>query len=254
MNASTELPTGLALQVRELQAVEPVEVDVRAAQRKLDDVIRNRVRTPLAPTIGKWALAATTACLAVVLISLLPTAGQGVAFAQVQRHFQVFKTLSFVLHTRANGETIQKSQVYVNEAGDVRTDVDGDVTVLVSPSAGQVLMLMHASQTAIRFPIEVARKKDDDPLKWLEEIGAYQGAAQPLGTRVIDGRSVHGWALEIEGMQSELWADDSGLPLWLQIDQHGVQVRMEFAFDQPLSASLFSFDVPHGYTEEEAVD
>ncbi len=249
MNVSTELPAELALQVRELQSVEPMEADVREAQRKLDDVIRDRAPTPLATTVGKWALAAAASCLAVVVISLLPTAGQGVAFAQVQRHFQVFKTLSFVLDTRANGETIQKSQIHVNEAGEVRTDVGDDLSVLVSPPGGQVLMLMHDSRTAMRFPIDVVQKQDDDPLTWLEELAAYQRAAQPLGTRVIEGQRVHGWALEIEGMYSELWADDSGLPLWLQVDQRSVQVRMDFAFDQPLPATLFSFDVPQGYTE-----
>lgn len=254
MNTSTELPTELALQVRELQAIEPIEADVQSAQRKLDVVIRSRARTPVARTAGKWALAAAAACLAIVTISLLPTAGQGVAFAQVQRHFQVFKTLSFVLDTRANGESIQKSQVYVNDAGKVRTDVGGDLSVLVSPSDGQILMLMHASRTAMRFPFESAPKKDEDPLKWLEEIAAYQRAAQPLGTREIDGRRVHGWALEVEGMRSELWADDSGLPLWLQIDQRGVQIRMDFAFNPSLPESLFSFDVPQGYTEAKPED
>jgi hypothetical protein len=248
MSASSNLPTELALQVRALQAVAPAEAEVRAAQRELEDVVETRLPAPRRFMLGRWAAAAAAGLMAVVLGLLLPTAGPSVAFAEVQRHFQVFRTLSFVLETRMHGQTIQESHVYVNEAGDVRTDVGKDLTVLVSASRKEVLMLAHGPRTAMKFPIDAAANAED-PLAWLEEIRAYQSAARSLGTQVVDGRTVHGWELEIQGMQSELWADENGLPLWMQMNQQGMELRMQFTFDQPLAASLFSLDLPRGYIE-----
>lgn len=248
MSNSNGLSTRLSAQVEALDAVEPAHEQLAQAQQNLDALIQDRTTRDRPRTMVGW-LAATAAGIAAVGVVLLLPTSQSVAFAEVQKHFASFRTLSFLVNTEMGGETIQQSHVYVNEAGDVRTDVGGDISVIVNASRREVLILAHGPRVAMLMPITKA-PKNEDPLAWLAEVRAYQKAATPLGTKVVNGKTAHGWELEIQGMQTQLWADENGLPLSMEIDQHAVETQMQFTFDAPLAADLFSFDIPQGYSVE----
>lgn len=245
MNSSNGLSARLSAQVDALSAAEPTHSQVAKAQQNLDALLQDRSARDRPRTVVGWLSAAAAGVAAVVIVLLLPT-NHSVAFAEVQKHFAGFRTLSFVMTTEMGGKTIQQSHVYVNEAGDVRTDVGSDISVIVSASRQEVLTLAHRPRAAILAPITEA-PESDDPLAWLTEVRAYQQAAKPLGTKIVDGKTAHGWELEIQGLQTQLWADDDGLPLSMEIHQHPVETRMQFTFDAPLAADLFSFEIPQGY-------
>jgi hypothetical protein len=234
--------------VKALGAVEPTPSQVAKAQQNLDALLQDRSTRNRPRTVVGWLSAAAAGVAAVVIVLLLPT-NHSVAFAEVLKHFAGFRTLSFVMTTEMGGKTIQQSHVYVNEAGDVRTDVGSDISIIVSASRKAVLTLAHRPRAAILAPITEA-PKSEDPLAWLAEVRAYQQAAKPLGTKLVNGKTVHGWELEIQGMRTQLWADDDGLPLSMEIHQHPVETQMHFTFDAPLEAELFSFEVPQGYSME----
>ncbi len=248
MSNSNGLSTRLSSQVEALGAVEPTHSQVAKAQQNLDALLQDRSTRDRPRTVVGWLSAAAAGVAAVVIVLLLPT-HQNVAFAEVQKHFASFRTLSFLVNTDMGGRTIQQSHVYVNEAGDVRTDVGSDISVIVNAPRKEVLMLAHGPRVAMFLPITEA-PKNEDPLAWLAEVRAYQKAATPLGTKIVNGKTAYGWGLQIQGMQSQLWADESGLPLSMEIHQHPVETQMQFTFDAALDADLFSFEVPQGYSVE----
>jgi hypothetical protein len=66
---------------------------------------------------------------------------------------------------------------------------------------------------------------------------------------------MRGWLKDIRGMQMELWADETGMPLTMTIHQAaGVSLDFDFAFDVPLDVRLFSMEVPAGYTLKQGDD
>jgi hypothetical protein len=246
MSTPNQLSARLSSQLDALRTVEPGHKQIVQAQNTLDALVQQRTRPHRSRAIGTWLTAAAAGVAAVAIVLLLPTVSQNVAFAEVQRHFADFETLSFIMDTRVGGQTIQQSRVYVNEAGDVRTDVGRDVSVIVNASRKEVLTLAHGPRVAMLMPVTEA-PKSEDPLAWLAELRAYQNAAKPLGMKVVDGKTAHGWELEIQGMQTQLWADENGLPLSMKIEQQAMELQMQFTFDAPLAADLFSLEIPQGY-------
>jgi hypothetical protein len=101
---------------------------------------------------------------------------------------------------------------------------------------------------AVVSPLDQAARKED-ALKWLEDIRDFQGAAKALpGSRIIRGQRAQGWALQIEGMNMELCANDEGLPLEMSLDQGmNLEMTFDFQFDLELPDALFSTQIPDGY-------
>jgi hypothetical protein len=101
-----------------------------------------------------------------------------------------------------------------------------------------------------------APTRTDDTLDWLDEIRDFQGAAERLPkTRVINGRKSIGWKLNTGGSEVVLWADESGLPLEMQLGGSGpMLLRFDFDFNPPLAAGMFSTEVPAGYSLAKAED
>jgi hypothetical protein len=250
---SIELSTSLSARVASLAGIEPAAESIAHAQEELNRKLAARPTLRRAPT-ARWLIAASAACVAAVIAILFPFSTSTIAFADVQKHFASFKTLSFVLNTKHEGESISQMRVRVNHAGDARIDISEDVTMVVSAKEQQVLMLMHGEHTAMRFPAQTANAKED-PMAWLNDIRTYKQMAKPLGTRQIKGVRAIGWGLEIQGMQSELWSDDSGMPLTMTVYQPGgVSLDFDFSFDEPLDVRLFSLAVPQGYALREGDD
>ncbi|HEX2585605.1 MAG TPA: hypothetical protein VHL14_10750 [Steroidobacteraceae bacterium] len=251
-NMNIELSPRLSAQVASLAGVQPAEEDVAQAQEKLTRVLAGRA-TMRRVFNARW-LAAAAACAAAIVAMVLPFTASSIAFADVQKHFASFKTLSFVLNTKAQGESISQMKVFVDQNKNARIETGKDITMVVSGSQQQMLMLFHGERVAMRFSTR-ADKPKDDPLEWINEIRTYKQAAKSLGTRKINGVSAFGWALEINGLHSELWSNEDGLPLTMTIQQkEGVTMQLDFSFDVPLEARLFSLEVPAGYTLKQGDD
>jgi len=79
------------------------------------------------------------------------------------------------------------------------------------------------------------------------------GEAKPLGTQVVDGRRAVGFRMQHDRAQTTIWADPkTSLPIRVEYaisgDTEIHTVMTDFEIDPDLDESLFSLEVPEGYT------
>ncbi|MBX3724902.1 MAG: hypothetical protein KF823_03190 [Xanthomonadales bacterium] len=252
-NAPVSVPSRLARATAALRDGTPPDGAADTAQQRLLARLAARPARQARPIRGGlWALAGT-ACLVLALALLgLPGGGNGQAFAAVQRHLSDFQALRMRIDQPRGsfGTAGQNVQVAMLRSGPIRVDVEGEVSVVVDPVAGQALTLLHGPRQALQFPLPVQDLLGDiDPMAWIAEIRDYQGLADRLPEpRLIGGRTAWGWALEVDGTRVLLWATEDGLPLELTVDGQSL-VDIGFEFDPPggLDPALFSMAVPPGY-------
>lgn len=248
-------PSRIDAHIQSLSNAAPSAHAVEAAQLKLARVVASGRRESAAPARRRsgWVAFAVTACaaLALILVPFIVSDRGGVAFADVQKHFNDFRTLSMSIEQHAAGEIMPAISVVLDDAGRVRTDVGSEVSVVVSPVEGQVLMLLHSGRSAMRFPIAIADTLPaQDALEWLDELRHFKGIATALTeTRQINGETAHGWSLKIADAEIQLWARDDGLPLAMSIGEGlGLDLRFKFDFDAAVDPARLSTDIPVGYT------
>lgn len=257
-NEHTALSPALDRHLRALAGTAPAHHASEAAQRRLErrlsgtpETARPELRAPL---WRRWSLAAGTAlALMLVVMPLMIGHRDALAFADVQRHFQQFRTLAMTVEHKAVGELLQHVRVILDDTGRVRADVAGELSVVVDPDRGRVLMLMHSSKSALWLPVAVDNVMPArEALSWIDELREFKGiATQFPETRLIDGRTAHGWSLGIGSARLQLWADADGLPLTLGIgegDGEALSLQLRFRFDEPVPTDAFSTDIPSGYT------
>lgn len=242
------LSATLAAHVRSTDAV-PDE-SIHRAQAKLTARMQQARRPARAPARGWWAVTATAVLAIAAIIAGPMLSGGGDAFAAVQAHFQRFNTLSMTITQRYGGQPLQTSHTIVDARGVVRTDVGDQLSVIVDAPRGRLLTLLHDSRQAMIATIPKNKPAADDALSWLDDVRNFKGQATQLpDTRIIDGRTAHGWTLQTGGTTMELWADDEGLPLAMrQLGDGGLEIDYRFEFDRPIAPGLLSSDVPGGYT------
>jgi hypothetical protein len=114
---------------------------------------------------------------------------------------------------------------------------------------GRVLTLLHDSREAMLTSIPKSQPRNQQPLSWLEELRNFKGEATQLpNKRMIDGHSAQGWALNLQGIKMEIWADANGLPLQMR-QEGGAQLLIDyrFKFDQPNINQQLSTTSPSDY-------
>lgn len=196
-----------------------------------------------------WLTAAGVAGLLAVLV--LPTLmiGPTPAFADVLKHFRDFTSLRMHMNMELKGGQNQHDVITVNREGDVRTDIERSVSVILNRKQAKVLTLLHEPRLAQITPFDVTRSTPEDSLKWIAEMREYQGAATLLSqTRTIDGQLARGYTFETKGETITMWAGTDGLPLEMDMGQGELmKVSFRFEFDRPTDADVFSTEVPAGY-------
>jgi hypothetical protein len=243
-----ELSATLAAHVRSTDAV-PEDASDRA-QIKLAARMQQARRPTRAPARAWWAVTATAVLAIAIIIAGPMLSGGGDAFAAVQAHFRHFTTLSMTITQRYNGQPLQTSHTLVDARGVVRTDVGDQLSVIVDAPRGRLLTLLHEPRQAMIASIPKNKPVAGDALSWLDDLRNFKGKATPLpDTRIIDGRTAHGWSLEAGGTTMELWADPDDLPLAMrQQGDGGLEIDYRFEFDLPIAPGLLSSDPPAGYT------
>lgn len=226
-----------------------------SAQRKLIARI-DAERTPFRHARAGWGWA--TAAIAAVLLPMLlwmPGTNGGLAFADVQRFFTDFETLTARLTTVMGDETILEMEIQVDAQDRARLDAGSGFSYVIDPNESMMLQLFHDRKQAMLVPLNEQDPVDEaEAIDWLEDIREFQGQAELLDeTRVIDGQQAYGFSLAAGGMDMMLWATESGQPLRLQMQptdlpgSHGIGTRMDFEFDRPLEESAFSLTPPADY-------
>ena len=240
-------------------AREPDAAVVSGAQQKLEALIAARVsaRVSQRPARGArgWLAAGATAAVVAVAMLWLPFGSTpALAFAKVQEHFRDFRTLRFDMEQRMNGELVMKTRVSMTRDGNSRTDV-GDISVIVNSAEQRVMTLMHSGRIAVEVPFGAPAKQNEE-LRWLDDIRDFQGQAKVLpDTRSIRGQKAHGWELPTAAGNIVLWATEEGLPLEMTMGgSEAFKLDFQFDFNLPLDAKLFSTEIPAGYSRGESED
>lgn len=255
-----ELSEPLAASVRSTDAVPDDAVD--GAQARLLARLQAAPRRPAhAGARTWWMAAAATLAIAVLVVATAPMLpGNGDAFAAVQARFRDFDTLAMTIVQRFDGQPLQTSRTVVNARGVLRTDVGDELSIIVDPTRGRLLTLLHGPREAMLASIPKttapdhgtgAQASQDGTLSWLATLRTFKGEATPLaGTRIIDGHRAHGWRLSVQGITMELWADADGLPLAMrQLGGGGLEIDYRFEFDRPIPPGYLRSDPPAGYAQ-----
>ncbi|MEX2499869.1 MAG: hypothetical protein WD397_13450 [Wenzhouxiangellaceae bacterium] len=248
-------PNALEDYIDAVLAQPPGTAQADSAQRKLIARI-DAEKTPSRHARAGWGWA--TAALAAVLLPMLmwmPGTNGGLVFADVQRFFTDFETLSARLTTTMREETILEMDIRVDAQDRVRLDAGGGFSYVIDPNRSLMLQLFHDRKQAMLMPLSEPGAVDEaEAIDWLEDIREFQGQAELLDeTMVIGGQQAYGFSLAAGGMNMTLWATESGQPLRLQMQPtdlpgpHGIETRMDFEFDRPLDESLFSLTPPESY-------
>lgn len=250
MNRSNAELDTLAPFVDALLSQPMADSHVQDAQSKLmQRLAQAKPRTAPASRWG-WLTAAGVAGLLAVLV--LPTLmiGPTPAFADVLRHFRDFTSLRMHMNMELNGGRNQRDVITVNREGDVRTDIERSMSVILNRKQAKVLTLLHEPRLAQITAYDVTKSTREDSLKWIAEMREYQGAATLLPqSRTIDGQLAYGYQLQTAGDTITVWAGADGLPLEMEMGKGELmKVSFRFEFDRPIDADVFSTEVPPGYT------
>ena len=246
-------PTLSPALARHLQALasEPSAATLDAAQARLETRLASTRPRDLRPARWIGALATVaTACL-VLALTLMPTS-RSVAFDVALKRLRDFHTLAMTIEQQSQGMVMPAIHVWMDHAGDARTDIGDATSVVVNAAEHRVLTLLHGPRMALVTILPAnAKPSPDAALKWLDAIRQFQGKAVELpGRRVIDGRVTHGWRLDAEGMRIALWADDDGVPRVVEVGNGQVlSQRIHVTVDPPLDAGTFDTAIPTGYHE-----
>jgi outer membrane lipoprotein-sorting protein len=132
--------------------------------------------------------------------------------------------------------------------------------VLILPAGKPGIEIDRNKKKFVRQP---ARLGQISPLMMVEKLSTYSGQADKLlGTKVIEGKTARGFAIEARKIDSdtycgptEIWIDvESSLPLLIRYEMNtsGVPATMqmtEFRWNVDLDPKLFDPVPPEGYSE-----
>ena len=205
------------------------------------------------------------AAAAVIIVSLIvashflgvPT--ESVAWADVVRPILTANTVVF----NVEGENIPTTRIMNMGTLQVRCEVlseDGKaahvVVVDYDDDALQMLTLIPKQKRAVRINLEDLPDKPENILEELRNVvkeiqNNPDVSVEQLGEKEIDGRVVTGfWAKNPDG-EVTVWADtETALPVRIEQTWRQMQfVYTDFQFDIEMDESLFSMEIPEGYSE-----
>jgi hypothetical protein len=229
--------------------------------------ITERLRTM--QSITKIAAALLIAAGIVGIVAVF-TVGNGasIAFADVVKPILTARTVVFNAIAGKPGEldTGDKTfQVKVMNKGDlpVRQEVfmpqiDSEVILILDLRALRQMTLVPKEKKAVYIDIKGLPEK---PKNFLEEIRKIIKRLQEepsftvteLGEQKLDGRTTIGFHAMGPNIELTIWADpETALPVKLQqIQPHMEVICTDFQFDVELDDTLFSMEVPEGYSQQQ---
>jgi hypothetical protein len=214
----------------------------QAARRFREKLVRGQSRQ------RRWRLPALVGAASVALMlvfagSLFIPGNSGTAFAQAQQWLESFRTLRAET-TVVAGDAVSSVVAWLDASGDTRVESLGSTTI-IKPDEGMIYMLRaDGGYFAQRITSE---RIVGSATEFLDNIREFRGDADLLTeTRIVDGISAVGYALQVEGATNVLWIDPAdGRPLLVEAQMPGGQtMRTVLTFDLPLPED--AFDIPDG--------
>ena len=212
-------------------------------------------------------IVAMAACLLLTLsaaILLTPTIiPPSSAFGQALKQLREARSMSYSQLMTIEGQSRpNRSKNFISEDGRRRTELQGvgasGGSTTISDANGYTrIHLLKNPKTALVYP---ARKDHGHPvgtefLKWLETLKKLGDKPdRELGVKELDNRRVTGFVATQGDLTFTMWVDNATRELARMEYDFRVNgklahiVMSDFRFNEPLDESLFSFDVPTGYT------
>jgi outer membrane lipoprotein-sorting protein len=209
------------------------------------------------------------AAAAVIIIAVLAATHflghpiESVAWADVVRPILTARTVVFNV-IPAEGENVPITRAMNMGSQRVRTELlspDGknvQVIAIIDYDTSRILQLIPGQKTAIFIELKDI-PEEEKPENILEEmrniITELQNnpdvSIESLGEKEIDGRIAKGFrAIDPDG-EVTVWADpETALPIRMEQTWRQMQfVFTDFQFDVEMDESLFSMEIPEGYSE-----
>jgi outer membrane lipoprotein-sorting protein len=209
------------------------------------------------------------AAAAVIMIAILTAFHfwgnpiESVAWADVVRPILTARTMVFNV-LPAEGENAFITKVMNMGTQRVRTELlspdgkDVQLIAIIDYDTSRILQLIPGQKTAIFIELKDI-PEEEKPENVLEEMRNIitelennpDVSVQSLGEKEIDGRTATGFRATDSDGEVTVWADtETSLPI--RIEQTWGQMQFvctDFQFDIELNESLFSMEIPEGYSE-----
>ncbi len=206
------------------------------------------------------ALAAIIVIAAVVGAALWLMPGNGgatVAWADVQEHFRNARTMTCKETAEVEGLRTKETTMMFMEPGHSRFILEDGMVWIIDNSKNKVLILDPAEKKGATVEGGTTRFLSRFyMMENLRTIRADSEGEESLGTKEIEGQKVVGFLIRKHGRDTTVWANQkTGMPI--RIEAEGTRdggAKSKYAlsnieFDIELDESLFSTDLPKGYTE-----
>jgi outer membrane lipoprotein-sorting protein len=231
------------------------------------NILRNIVKS-------KIAKIATAAVIIIAVIAGIDYFGGSIdiatpTFADVIRPFLSARTATFTLTTEGPNDQLSfYMKGMFAEPGSLRYDIKGEFEAIsvIDMEQGKFITLMPEEKTAMIIEtanMSIEKQSEANPFfvirRQLQQAqDTNNGDVEFLGECQINGASTDGYLLrEVHGIEMTVWVDTGSLlPVRIEYDMSemfGRQMKMvmsDFEFDVELDESLFSLEIPEGYTVE----
>jgi len=207
-------------------------------------------------------IAAAAVLLMVILLSIHFLVGStgSVAWADVVRPILTARTVVFNV-VMIEGENVPINRVMNMGTQRIRSELlspDGktiQVISIVDYDTSRILMLYPSQKKASLVDLKDLPEKPENVLEEMRNIitelqNDPDVSVEPLGEKEIDGRIAKGFRATAPDEELTVWADpQTALPIRTEQKWRQVQfVCTDFQFDIEMDESLFSMEIPEGYS------
>lgn len=210
-------------------------------------IMRNR--------LVKWAAAAIV--VVAVLAGIRLFSYDSVTFADIVEPFLTARTATFEYTVSLEDGPSQTSNAMFLAPARIREGRSDGVTFVGDLQQSKMVLLMPAQNRAVVYELTNVAQEPGEWNPFLEIRRRIQEvrpssdeSVRSLGTQQIEGREAVGYRVEKTGLNIALWADaKSLLPVQIEMTTGSSTFTMShIVFDVDLDESLFSLEIPAGYS------
>ncbi|MHC4572735.1 MAG: hypothetical protein ACYS76_01155 [Planctomycetota bacterium] len=206
-------------------------------------------------------LAAAAVIVIAVMIGLNQSIGPigvtSTAFAEVMEPLLTARTATFKLTVKVEGGPTQTADGMFMEPGRMRQSSPQGATTIVDLHQGKMMVLIPAMNRAIVYEL-VNMQEDPGELNLFLEIRrrileakeAEDESVEFLGEQEVEGQAAIGYHVKKAGVDITIWADaETKIPIIMENTMGPTTCTMSnIVFNVDLDKSLFSMEIPEGYT------
>ncbi|MHC4476101.1 MAG: hypothetical protein ACYTEL_10675 [Planctomycetota bacterium] len=207
--------------------------------------------------ISKLAAAALIVIAVLTVVHLIGSTVESVGWADVVRPLLTARTVVF----NVEGENVPITKVMNMGTQRIRSELlspDGktvQVIAIVDYDTSRILQLIPKQKTAVLIDLKDLPEEPENVLEVMRNIitelqNDPDVSVEPLGEKEIDGQIAKGFRVIGPDVELTIWADpQTALPIRVEQKWRQMQfVCTDFQFDIEMDESLFSMEIPEGYS------